>query len=90
MRAKAVRMADRELIELVTRIAKKRLGRSNRLERWARLLEENIVGETPEERDKRLADAYWKLFDEIPSFARRRPASKSQASFPFKASSSRD
>lgn len=61
-------MSKDDTLELVKRVARKRMRSSEKFDRYERAKEEVIPGETADERKKRLADLHWGLFDAPPPF----------------------
>ncbi len=61
-------MSKEDAVELAKRVARKRMKNSDKFDRYMRAMEEVIPDETREEREKRLADLHWELFDEPPPF----------------------
>ena len=61
-------MSKDDTLELVKRVARKRLSKSDKFDRFIRATEEIVPDETSDERKKRLTDMHWELFGEAPPF----------------------
>ncbi len=71
-----------ETVELVKRVARRRLSGTNKFDRYMRAMDEAIDGESREEREKRLTELHWALFDEAPPFNPSAPRPDDQVGHP--------
>ena len=76
-------MSTEDTLELVKRVARKRMLSSNKFDRYMRAMDEVVPDETREERHKRLADLHWALFDTPPPFNREAERPGQQAELPL-------